>query len=62
MNTTAHVLQTLVKGLDDAELTQLDAIMHSEIGQRVDQAEAPPKVYAIRAGELYELPTVTTEH
>ena len=62
MNTTAHILQTLVKELDDAELTQLDAIMHAEIGHRVGQAEVLPKVYAIRDGELYELSSMTTQY
>ena len=62
MNSTVHILQTLVKELDDAELTELDAITHAEIGQRVDQAEVPPRVYAIRDGELYELPSVATQH
>ena len=41
MNTTAHILQTLIKELDDAELTQLDAIMHAEIGQASRSSRSP---------------------
>ena len=62
MNTTTRLLQMLVKELGDAELIELDAIMHAEIGQRDDQTEVLPKIYVIRNGDLYELPSVTSQH